>query len=62
MSREIETLEYPFTAMVLDDGKVTIPKTLRDRFKIRKGDLVTLVIKIPRREVRVRDESDSPGE
>lgn len=50
MSREIETLEYSFTARVLDDGKVTIPKILRDRFRIRKGDLVILVIKIPHKD------------
>jgi AbrB family looped-hinge helix DNA binding protein len=53
MNRNIETFEYIFPARVLDDGKVTIPKAIRDKLGIKKGDLVTIVIRVSGKEKEV---------
>ena len=56
MNRNIESFEYVFPARVLDDGKVTIPKTVREKLGIKKGDLVTLIIRVFPQEVKSRNE------
>ena len=62
MNQDIETFEYVFTVKVLDDGKVTIPKPIRDKLNIQKGDLVTLSIKMPRQVYPRRDVSNAGSE
>jgi len=41
MSREIETSAI---VKILDDGKVTIPKNIREAWNLKKGDLIEIRI------------------
>ena len=34
-----------FTAWIIDSGRITIPKAIRDKLNLKEGDLVEVVIR-----------------